>query len=89
MPDDGSPASEGMAAYPRPNEEPAISVSIPWQSRILASLTMYGELSDACTPEGFAFVRTRLEREWTFNGTFVSPFTIIFFFTFQLIRGSI
>jgi len=69
-----------MADYPRPNEEPGISVSTPWQSRILASLTMYGELSDACTSEEFAFVRTRLQREWIFNGTFVSPFTIIFLY---------
>jgi hypothetical protein len=72
--DDGPPIGEGMTASscPRPNEEPAVSISLPWQRRILAFFTMYGELSVACAPEEFAFVRTRLQREWTFDGGFVS-----------------
>lgn len=77
------------ASSSRPNEEPAVSASLPWQRRILAFFTMYGELSVACTPEEFAFVRTRLQREWAFDGGFVSRFTIIFLFNFQLIHYSI
>jgi len=87
--DDGSPVCESITACPRPSEEPAITAPLPWRRRILASLTMYGELSVACTLEEFAFVRTRLQREWTFDGGFVSRFTIMFLFNFQLIRYSI
>jgi hypothetical protein len=43
---------------------------------VLESLTMYGELSAARTPEEFALVRSRFQREWTFNGGFVSRFTV-------------
>jgi len=88
---DEPPVCEDMAASssPRPNEGSAVSAALPWQRRILAPFTMYGELSVACTPEEFAFVRTRLQREWTFDGGFVSRFTIMFLFNFQLIRYSI
>jgi len=78
--DEGPPTCEGMAIYPGPNEEPSTASLLPWQSKILASFTMYGELSVACTSEEFAFVHTRLQREWTFNGGFVSPFTIMLLF---------
>jgi len=47
--------------------------------RFLAPLTMYGELSAARTPEDFASVRTRFQHEWTFDGGFVSRYTIFFF----------
>jgi len=77
------------SSCPRQNEEPAVSTSLPWQHRILAFFTMYGELSVACTPEEFAFVRTRLQWEWTFNGGFVSLFAVIFLFNFRLICFSI
>jgi hypothetical protein len=63
---------EGMTARQQPNEEPAISAALPWHSRTLVSLTVYGELLAACTPEEFATVHTRLQQEWTFNGGFVS-----------------
>ena len=39
---------------------------------------MYNELSVARMPEEFRLVRTRLRQEWTFNGGFVSPITIMF-----------
>jgi hypothetical protein len=79
--DDDPPVCDGTTASscPRPNEEPAVWASLPWQCRILACFTMYGELSVACTSEEFGFVRTRLQREWAFDGGFVSRFTIFFF----------
>ena len=70
---------------PLPDEEHAI-VTLPWHWRILAYLTMYGELATACTPEEFAFVHMRLQQEWTFAGGFVSRFTIMILFNFQLIH---
>ena len=51
-----------------------------WIRRALESLTMYGELSAALIPEEFALVRMRFQREWTFNGAFVSRFVIMFCF---------
>ena len=75
--DDDPRVCEGVAAFPLPNEEPAVTAPLPRHWRILAFLTMYYELSVACTPEDFAFVRTRLQHEWTFDGGFVSRFTII------------
>jgi hypothetical protein len=63
------------------NESPARQVSdSAWNIRALESLTVYGELSTARTPEEFAPVRLRFQREWTFNGGFVSRFTITFCF---------
>ena len=64
----------GMITDLQPNasEGPASSAALPWQSRILAFFTMYGELSVALTPEEFALVRTRLQQEWTLDGGFVS-----------------
>ena len=66
----------GMTAHPQPNEEPAITATLPWYSKTLASLTVYGELFAARTPGEFAIVHTRLQQEWTFNGGFVSLFTL-------------
>jgi hypothetical protein len=43
-----------------------------WCRKVLASLTMYGELSAARLPKDFAAVRARLQQEWTFNAGFVS-----------------
>ena len=77
----------GMTARPQPNEESAITATLPWHGRTLASLTVYGELFAACTPEEFALVHTRLQQEWTFNGGFVSLFTIMVLNS-QLIRSS-
>ena len=51
-----------------------------WNRRALESLTMYRELSTARSPEEIAPVRLRFQREWTFNGGFVSQFTITFCF---------
>jgi len=51
-----------------------------WNRRALESLRMYRELSAAHIPAEFVSVRLRLEREWTFNGGFVSQFTIMFCF---------
>ena len=67
----------GMTARPQLNEEPAITATLPWHSRTLASFTVYGELFAARTPEEFALVHTRLQQEWTFDGSFVSLFTIM------------
>ena len=77
----------GMTARPQPNEEPAITATLPWYSRILASVTVYGDLFAVRTPEEFALVHTRLQQEWIFNGGFVSLFTIILLNS-QLIRSS-
>jgi len=67
----------GMTARRQPNEEPAITAALSWHSKTLASLTVYGELFAARTPGEFAIVHTRLQQEWTFNGGFVSLFTIM------------
>jgi hypothetical protein len=87
MCNDGPSIRGGMTARPQPNEEPAITATLPWYSRTLASLTVYGELLAACTPVQFALVHTRLQQEWTFNGGFVSLFTIMWLDS-QLIRSS-
>jgi hypothetical protein len=86
--ENGPLVPEGMAAGPLPNEEPAITDTLPWHRRILASLTMYDELSAACTPEEFGSVHTRLQKEWKLNGAFVSRFPIMFLIS-QLISYSI
>ena len=75
---DGPSIRGGMAACSQPDEEPAISVTLPWYSRTLASVTVYGELLAARTLEEFALVHTRLQQEWTFNGGFVSLFTVMY-----------
>jgi hypothetical protein len=63
------------------NDSPTNLVSVSsWNRRVLESLTMYRELSTARIPEEFAPVRLRFEREWTFNGGFVSRFTVTFCF---------
>jgi len=73
---DGLPVhGEGPIGSPS-SEEPTIT-TLPWYSRTLASLTLYDELSNACTPDEFATVRTRLEKEWSFNGGFVSRSKIV------------
>ena len=84
---DGPSIRGGMTARPQPNEEPAITP--PWhrKTRTLASLTVYGELFAARTPEEFALVHARLQQEWTFNGGFVRLFTIMLLHS-QLIRSS-
>jgi hypothetical protein len=88
MSNDGPSIRGGMTALPQPNEEPAITATLPWHSKTLASLTVYGELFAARTPGEFAIVHTRLQQEWTFNGGFVSLFTIMLLNS-QLIRSSI
>jgi hypothetical protein len=65
-----------ITARPQPNEEPDITATLPWHSKTLASLTVYGELFATCTPGEFAIVHRRLQQEWTFNGGFVSLFTL-------------
>ena len=63
------------------NESPASPVlDRAWNIRALESLTMYRELSAAHIPEEFELVRLRFQRELTFNGAFVSRFTIMFCF---------
>ena len=69
---------EGMAIPPRRDEEPAVTTTLPWYGRTFASLTIYGELSVARTPEEFALLRRRLQQEWKFNGGFVSQLSIKF-----------
>jgi len=88
MSNDGPSIREGMTPRPQPNEEPAITATLPWHGRTLASITVYGELFSARTTEEFASVHTRLQQEWTFNGSFVSLFTIMLLNS-QLIRSSI
>jgi len=59
------------------NDSPTRLVSdSAWNRRALESLTMYRALAAARSPEEFAPVHLRLQREWTFNGGFVSQFTI-------------
>jgi hypothetical protein len=63
------------------NDSPTNLVShSSWNRRAFESLTMYGELSAAHIPEEFALVRMRCQREWAFNGAFVSRFIIMFCF---------
>jgi len=64
------------------NESPTSNVSDSAR-RAWEYLTIYREISAARIPEEFAPVLLKLQREWTFNGGFVSRFTIIF--CFQLI----
>ena len=61
------------------NESPT-SLVFGSARRAFESLTIYYEISAARIPEEFAPVRMRLQREWTFNGGFVSRFTITFCF---------
>jgi len=77
MSNDGPSIHGGMTAHPQSNEELAITATLPWYSRTLASLTVYGELLAARTSEEFVLVHTTLQQEWTFNGGFVSLFTIM------------
>ena len=70
--------SEETIISPQLNEEPAVTTTLPWYSKTLAFFTMYDELSDALTPKEFGLVRARLQQEWTFDGGFVSWFTIMF-----------
>jgi hypothetical protein len=69
---------EEMSTVSLPNGEQIDIASLPWHSWALESFTMYRELSAARSPEEFARVRLRFQREWTFNGGFVSRSTIIF-----------
>ena len=63
------------------NDSPTSPVSdSAWNIRALESLTMYGELAAARSPEEFAPVHLKFQREWTFNGGFVSWFTVTFCF---------
>jgi len=64
--------SKGTVISPQPNEEPAVTTTLPWYSRTLAFFTMYGELSDALTPKEIGLVHARLQQEWLFDGGFVS-----------------
>jgi len=62
------------------NDSPINPVSDgAWHRRALESLTVYRELTTACSPEEFAPVRLRFQRELAFNGGFVSRFTITFY----------
>ena len=87
MSNDGPSIRGEMTARPQPNEEPVITATLPWHGRTLASLIVYGELFAARTPQEFALVHTRLQQEWTFNGGFVSLFTIMLLDS-SLIRSS-
>ena len=74
-----------MTTVSRPNGERMDIASLPRYRMALESLTMYGELSAARIPEEFAPVRLRLQREWTFNGRFVSRSSFFSSFDSQLI----
>jgi hypothetical protein len=71
---------EGMSTVSLPNGEQIDIATLPWYRMALESLTMYGQLSAARSPEEFAPVRLRFQQEWTFNGGFVSRSTIMFGF---------
>jgi len=76
---DGLPVhGEGPAGSQSNEEATTTTTSQSWYGRPLASLTFYGELSIASTPEEFALVRARLQQELTFDGGFVSRFTVMF-----------
>jgi len=76
---DGLPVHGEGPAGSQPNEEPTTTTTTTqsWYSRPLGSFTFYGELSIARTPEEFASVRARLQQELTFDGGFVSRFTVM------------
>jgi len=78
---DGEPSDrgEGMTVERRPYGELMVNAT-PLYKKVLALLTMYGELSAARFAEEFAPVRARLQQEWIFVAGFVSRFTILFFF---------
>ena len=78
-----SSASENGPVYGEgviPNEGPGplVAATMPMHLKMLASLTVYGELCDADLSEDFAPVRMRLQQEWTFDGGFVSNPSITF-----------
>ena len=64
---------------PSPVRGGELTGTVPWHIRALAFFTMYSELCAANTPEDFAQVCTSCQREWSFDGSFVSQFAIIFF----------
>ena len=66
-----------MTVARRANEELMI-IATPWYKKLLALLTMYGELSAARFTQEFAPVHARLQKEWIFVAGFVSRFTIAF-----------
>ena len=74
---DGPPVRGEETTGSQPNEEPTTTTSPALAYKILSSSTLYGELSVASTQEQFASVRARLHQEWSFNGGFVSRFTIV------------
>ena len=76
--DEPSVRGIGLTIACRPNEELMVTAT-PWYKKLLALLTMYGELSAARFAEEFAPVRARLQQEWIFVAGFVSRFTIAFF----------
>ena len=73
--DDGP---EEMDISPRIDKELVVTTTLSWYSRTFASLTIYGELSIARTPEEFALVHRRLQQEWKFDGGFVSQISTRF-----------
>lgn len=76
--DNGHSIREGTTTARQSNEDlNAVTATLPWYRRALASLTMYGELSVAHVPEEFAPLRTRFQQEWSFAIGFVSRFTIV------------
>ena len=71
----------------RPNGEPTTTTTVSWHVRTLSSFALYGELSVAFTPEEFASVRSRLQKEWSFDGGFVSRFITVLLYS-QFIHHS-
>jgi len=71
---------EGWTAYsdlplPLYTEKITVPLNLTKPEKILASMTMYGELSSAETADHFAPIFRRLQQEWTFIGGLVCLFS--------------
>ena len=69
---DGFPVRVEETFGSRSDEELTTTTTVSWHSRALASFTLYGELSVACTPKEYALVRSKVQQEWSFDRNFVS-----------------
>jgi len=74
---EGPPVRVEVTTGSGSNEEQTTTTTVSWHSWALASFTLYGELSTACTPKEYGSVRSRLQQEWSFDRNFVSKLTTV------------